>query len=132
MGYQIYKVGQRWGGYGVPAICEHPSCNKEIDRGVSFACGGEPFSEYGCDRYFCDKHRYYSYPRFNEDGVTIDEDFCVALCEKCKNGEEPFDYKQEHKDWVKHLLTDKSWAEWRKNNQEEVKKLTKLSLSIKI
>jgi len=56
MGYQIYKVGKRWGGYGVPTICEHPGCNEKIDRGYSHACGGEPFSERGCDRYFCSKH----------------------------------------------------------------------------
>jgi len=36
MGYQIYQVGKRWGGYGVPAVCEHPDCDKEIDRGGVF------------------------------------------------------------------------------------------------
>ena len=60
MGYQVYLVGKRYGGYGVPAICEYPDCNEEIDRGMSFACGGEPFSEIGCDRYFCSKHRKFT------------------------------------------------------------------------
>ena len=65
MGYEIYKVGQRWGGYGVPAICEHPDCDEEINRGMACACGGEPFSDYGCDMYFCGKHKTYEY--FNQE-----------------------------------------------------------------
>ena len=128
MGYQIYKVGKRWGGYGVPAICEHPDCKEKIDRGVSYACGGEPFSERGCDRYFCGKHLYYV--SFNDDGeackhtlIDCDCDDTVQLCDRCKKGESPFDYKPEVKKWVKHLLTDESWAEWRKENPEEVTKL---------
>jgi hypothetical protein len=29
-------------GYGVPAVCDHPKCNKIINRGLSYVCGGEP------------------------------------------------------------------------------------------
>lgn len=128
MGYQVYEVGDRWGGYGVPSICEHPRCKEEIDRGMAYACGGEPFSERGCDRYFCEKHREYN--SFDENG---DKNHCehtgecdcesVELCERCTKGKEPFPYKPEHPTWVKHLLTDKSWAKWRKNNPEKVKEL---------
>lgn len=117
MGYQIYKVGNRWGGYGVPAICEYPGCNEEIDRGMSYACGGEPFSEHGCDRYFCEKHRVLHC--FNAGGRRE----CVEVCERCDKRKNPFPYKPEHPDWVKHLLTDKSWAKWRKENRGEVYKL---------
>jgi len=117
MGYQIYKVGNRWGGYGVPAVCEYPSCNEEIDRGVSYACGGEPFSEYGCDRYFCSKHKYYH--QFNTGGGRE----CKEVCDRCARKKQPFPYKLEHPRWIKHLLTDKSWAEWRKENPDEVKHL---------
>ena len=117
MGYEIYKVGNRWGGYGVPAYCEHPKCNEEIDRGFPYACGGEPFSENGCDRYFCGKHR--EYHCFNAGGGRE----CVEVCERCDKRKSSFPYKPEHPDWVKHLLTDESWAEWRKNNPEEVKEL---------
>ena len=125
MGYQIYKVGNRWGGYGVPAICEYPECNREIDRGISFACGGEPFSEHGCDRYFCSEHRQCVY--FNpvtgkkcrhKRDCNCDE---VELCERCANGKMPFPYKPEVEEWIKHLLTDKSWGEWRIDNPDEVK-----------
>lgn len=126
MGYQVYKVGERWGGYGVPTICEYPTCNEKIYRGMAYACGGEPFSDYGCDRYFCEKHR--SYVAFDEDGKKCrhrkDCD-CegVELCERCEKNKNPFPYKPETKEWVKHLLTDKSWEEWRKDNLDEVKKL---------
>lgn len=29
-------------GYGVPATCDHPDCNEEIDRGLAYVCGNEP------------------------------------------------------------------------------------------
>ena len=28
-------------GYGVPAICDDPECEREIDRGQSCVCGGD-------------------------------------------------------------------------------------------
>jgi len=127
MGYQVYRVGQRYGGYGVPSYCEYPTCKQEIDRGMAYACGGEPFSELGCDRYFCGADL--SFKGWNiEKGIwcrhknDCDCEF-VLLCERCRNGKPPFPYKPEHPDWVKHLLTDNSWAEWRKKNPKEVKKL---------
>lgn len=130
MGYAVYKVGKRWGGYGVPAYCEHPDCNEEIDRGISFACGGEPFSEMGCDRYFCSKHTQMEC--FKKDGTDEkcdhEEDChceCAEVCERCAKGESPFPYKPEHPTWVKHLLKDKSWAQWRKKNPDEVADLKK-------
>ncbi len=128
MGYQIYKVGHRWGGYGVPAYCEHPDCKEEIDRGMSFACGGEPFCEYGCDKYFCGKHLKYTcvielYEEDHECDEKENECEIRELCEACSTGKGEFDYKPEHPTWVKHLLKDKSWAKWRKENPEEVKEL---------
>lgn len=131
MGYQVYKVGRRWGGYGVPAYCEYPSCKKVIDRGMSYACGGEPFSEYGCDRYFCEKHR--TYVGFKDNGelypdyICDHEDDCECtfkeVCERCATGEASFPYKPEHPKWVKHILKDENWEEWRKNNPEKVAEL---------
>ena len=111
MGYEIYKNGNRWAGYGVPAICEHPDCDKEIDRGFAYACGGKPFSEIGCDMYFCEDHLF-----FNEDGIQ--------LCKRCLEEKESFPYKPETKEWINYLLTDDSWEEWRKDNPEEVNSLT--------
>ena len=51
MGWSI-GFDTRWNrdiGYGVPAYCDHPGCNKEIDRGLSHVCGGEP-CDYCTDR----------------------------------------------------------------------------------
>jgi hypothetical protein len=43
---------KRYIGYGVPAYCDHPKCNKEIDRGLSYVCGGEPYGgNDGCGLY---------------------------------------------------------------------------------
>lgn len=131
MGYAVYMVGRRYGGYGVPAYCEYPDCNEEIDRGMAYACGGEPFSELGCDRYFCGKHRQVEC--FKIDGsaeLLCDHEKdckceCVEVCERCAKGEPPFDYKPEHPTWIKHLLKDKSWTEWRGNNPEKVEELKK-------
>ena len=124
MGYAVYKVGQRWGGYGVPTTCEHPKCKEEIDRGISFACGGEPFSEYGCDRYFCSEHRK-SKGWDSENGRwcrhrnDCDCEF-VEVCARCGTNKPPFKYKPEHPTWIKHILEDESWETWRKENPEEV------------
>lgn len=128
MGYQVYEVGKRWGGYGVPAICEQPECKKSIDRGVSYACGGEPFSEYGCDLYFCSEHLYYT--GIQDDGeICKHEEDCdceiYQLCERCASGGPSFDYKPERKTWVRHLLKHSSWKEWRDNNPQEVEELQK-------
>lgn len=117
MGYAVYQVGDRWGGYGVPAFCEYPKCDEEIDRGMSFACGGEPFSEYGCDRYFCRKHKIYH--GFNTGSGRE----YLEVCERCAKRKTPFPYKKEHPDWIKHLLEDESWSEWRKGNPETIKRL---------
>lgn len=123
MGYQVYEIGEgRFGGYGVPAYCDHPDCNEEIDRGMAYACGGEPFSELGCPRYFCSKH--VSYTGFKCDGSDErcdHEEDCECtfkeVCERCEKGEAPFDAKPEHPDWVKHVLKDSSWKEWRRNHR---------------
>lgn len=126
MGYAVYQVGQRWGGYGVPAICEYPTCNEEIDRGMAYACGGEPFSEWGCDRYFCSKHTSYECV---SDKKCDHENNCDCefreICERCAKGESPFPYKPETKEWLEHLLNDESWEEWRKKNPDEVEKIKK-------
>ena len=118
MGYEVYRINKRWAGYGVPSFCEHPKCNKEIDRGYSYACGGEPFSELGCDRYFCSEHR--EFHNFNTGSGRI-----VALvCERCAKHKNPFPYKKEHPAWIKHISTDESWKQWRENNPEELRNLT--------
>lgn len=136
MGYQVYRVGKRtepgyrYGGYGVPAYCEFPSCEEEIDRGVSFACGDEPFSEYGCDRYFCSKHkRWGAWDEENEKWCDCEDDCDHEFhhyCDRCLSGDDSFPYKPEHPEWVYHVLNHESWGEWRKENPEMVEEYKKL------
>ncbi len=101
-------------GYGVPAYCDHPDCNEQIDRGLSYVCDGEPFGDNrGCGLYFCQKHRQ------------------VHICERCAKNEKPFDAKPDHPLWINHKLTDESWEQWRQENPEEVERM-KLSVDNKV
>jgi len=96
-------------GYGVPAWCDHPSCNEKIDRGLAYVCGGEPYGgEHGCGLYFCAAHH-----RFDD----------CNCCERCSQGEAPFPAKPDHPDWIKHKLTDQSWLAWRIDHLDEVEKM---------
>lgn len=100
---------KRWIGYGVPAWCDHPKCNERIDRGLAHVCSDQqPYGgERGCGLYFCSDHQ------------DID-----GRCPKCARYDyKPYKPKPEHPEWIKHLLTDKSWAEWRAENQQEVKRM---------
>jgi hypothetical protein len=46
-------------GYGVVATCDSPGCEAVIDRGLGYVCGPMHLSsEWGCAKYFCEKHRY--------------------------------------------------------------------------
>lgn len=113
MGWSI-GYDERWHrdiGYGVPAICDHPGCHIRINRGLGHVCGGEPFGgEDGCGLFFCEDHRH-----FSKDGTS--------LCERCCAESEPFDAKPDPKEWMRHKLSDPSWAEWRKENPGEVRKI---------
>lgn len=44
-------------GYSHTATCDHPGCKTEIDRGLSYACGGmHGEDEVYCEGYFCPTH----------------------------------------------------------------------------
>jgi hypothetical protein len=99
---------QRDIGYGVPALCDHPGCTEEIDRGLSYVCGGEPYGgDRGCGLYFCEKHRLMS-------------ERLPMLCERCKARRKPFAAKPDHPEWIQWKLTDESWEEWRQEHPEFV------------
>ena len=111
MGWSI-GYDERWRrdiGYGVPATCDHPGCGEQIDRGLAYVCGGEPYGgERGCGLYFCYAHLYL-YARLPQ------------LCERCApRKKEPFEPTPDVPEWVHHKLTDESWQEWRDENPEEV------------
>jgi hypothetical protein len=103
---------ERWKrdiGYGVPAVCDHPDCKEEIDRGLSYVCGGEPFGgDRGCGLYFCSAHL-----RWHER--------LPQLCERCSPRiRRAFNPKADTREWLTHKLTDESWAQWRDENPEAV------------
>lgn len=108
MGWSI-GYDTRWKrdiGYGVPALCDHPDCNEEIDRGLSYVCGGEPYGgDNGCGLYFCHKHIFCNGP---------------AQCERCIEGKEPFTPKPDISEWVEWKEIDESWAEWRAERDKQV------------
>lgn len=107
-------------GYGVPSRCDHPECDKDIDRGLSYVCGGRPYGgEHGCGLYFCGSHLYVA-PILDE-GEEEDEDTEIAfLCERCRDKQLPFDAKPDVPKWVNHKLTHPSWAKWREENKDWV------------
>lgn len=62
-------------GYGFEATCDHPGCNRKIDRGIAHVCGGmhngtwEIDGQEGesCGKYFCGEHLYVGYGHFCKD-----------------------------------------------------------------
>ena len=118
MGWQI-GFDSNWNrdiGYGVPAVCDHPKCNEEIDRGLSYVCGGDPYGgEYGCGLFFCHHHLYYRKPR--------GADHEVQLCPRCMAYRGAYKAKSDIREWMEWKMTDESWKQWRNDNPEEVKKL---------
>ena len=110
---------QRDIGYGVPCVCDHPDCNEQIDRGLSYVCGGMPYGGgKGCGLFFCSKHKGHHPVTTDEDG---DEDW-TELCDRCAAGKDPFDAKPDIKVWIDWKLSDPSWEKWRKENPEFVRK----------
>ncbi|MBW4469231.1 MAG: hypothetical protein KME45_03100 [Stenomitos rutilans HA7619-LM2] len=98
----------RFIGYAVPAVCDHPGCEEEIDRGISYVCGGEPYGgNKGCGLHFCMKH----------GGGW--------LCERCEENQNKefyelkpsFEPKPDTEEWVKWIATDDSWKQWREENE---------------
>ena len=92
-------------GYGVPAMCDHPGCEKEIDRGLAHVCADEqPYGgDDGCGLYFCDEHL-----------VSTDKGY---MCNPCAEGGDSFDPTPDVEQWVNHKATDPSWAEWREEQR---------------
>lgn len=94
-------------GYGVPAYCDHPKCQAEIDRGLGYVCGGDAYGgEKGCGLFFCPEHLYMGRG--------------VQLCQRCLRYRQPYTPKSDHPTWIKWKLTDESWEEWRRENPETV------------
>lgn len=138
MGWEI-GYDPSWGrdvGYGVPAECDHPDCNAQIDRGLAYVCGGEPYGgELGCGLFFCASHLFYaeqspdyaqsppSYAEILEYEEVHGDEPGNFVCERCCAWHEQdshegqtfatFDPKRDVEEWCYHKATDPSWAEWR-------------------
>lgn len=75
-------------GYGFAATCDHPECEKKIDRGLAYVCGGmhgcEPvYNAQGefintCGRYFCEDHRIWV-DAYDDGG----KEKCFEVCAAC-------------------------------------------------
>ena len=90
-------------GYGVPAKCDHPGCDAEIDRGLGYVCGDDVYGGVdGCGLFFCGKHLF------------------PMLCERCMKEEEPFEPTPDVQRWIEWKATDPSWEDWR-NEQTRIK-----------
>lgn len=63
-------------GYNHEGVCHFPGCDKEIDHGLSYVCGGmHEGGELGCGYYFCDDH--------HNNVVRENAGMYVLLCDKC-------------------------------------------------
>jgi hypothetical protein len=106
MGWEI-GFDEKWQrdiGYGVPCLCDHPECSEEIDRGLSYVCGGEPYGgERGCGLFFCEKH-------------LILHARLPQLCARCSRRRNAFKPKPDLERWIFFKLTDESWFKWRQEH----------------
>lgn len=110
---------QRDIGYGVPAICDQPDCNAEIDRGLGYVCGGDPYGgEYGCGLFFCPRHLNHGKPV--SEGVIVEDGDQYQLCNRCLCGRDPHPPKPDATEWIEWKLTHESWESWRQENPNKV------------
>ncbi len=120
-------------GYGVPAKCDHPDCDEDIHRGLSYVCGHDPYGgDTGCGLYFCSQHLTNVWDDAGDELATdANGNELVQLCERCVQRHEnpddsigePFTPKPDLEIWMIHKLNDESWQQWRAENPGEVEKL---------
>lgn len=77
----VNRHGQETG-YAIEAVCDEPGCEKEIDRGLGYLCGGNLYlhdTEHTCAKYYCGEHLVIAEIKDPETG----ELHCVQLCARC-------------------------------------------------
>lgn len=99
-------------GYGVPCICEHPKCRREIDRGLAFLCG-DIHKDGGCKLYFCGNHLY----------STSRGSRCKSCLQRRRKS---YKAKPDVRAWLRHKLRHESWRQWRKENPAQVAAMKKI------
>lgn len=132
MGWSYGFVNGRDVGYGVPAICDLPGCDKEIDRGLAFICGGDiGGGEHGCGLFFCGTHLLFCNIE-NEYGERPPQLCDVCLVNFRLGGDNYKLFAEKHQpkpdvpEWLRHKLRHYSWAEWRKDNPKEIQKIREI------
>ena len=73
-------------GYGVPAICDDPECTEEIDRGLSYVCGGEPYGGILAG----ERYTQLVYLDHDDGGFKVERHCKIAGCQR----------SEEHLDWM--------------------------------
>jgi len=62
-------------GYAHEAKCDEDGCDEQIDRGLSYACGGEHGeTKFGCEKYFCGAHLFSYHMAYR---------YLATLCKGC-------------------------------------------------
>lgn len=83
-------------GYSHLAICDHPGCSAQIDRGLAYACGGmhgtdilggdgriDWSGDFGsCEGYFCERHLRGADMEHEDGKETYSPSFCVACASR--------------------------------------------------
>jgi len=116
----------RFAGYGVPAGCDWPDCDEEINRGLGFKCEEHGRYELMLNGEAISYDRFDDEPEAEEEWVTADGCglyFCEDHREKT-TAHTLIAAKPDTIEWVRHLLTAPSWATWRAENPARVTALT--------
>lgn len=110
MGYSIgqskFEGKYRFIGYAVEAYCDQEGCNNVINRGMDYQCGD-------CQGYFC----YDCLSQHGKVEIELDDDWKNEFGEASSGCTHNAVWKNHHPDFLRHLLTDSSWADWRAGNQ---------------
>ena len=72
-------------GYAFEAVCDHPGCKAEIDRGLAHACGDMHGSDtYSCEGYYCEDHLLNT---VCEGGEIVQGKYLstTSVCDSCFN-----------------------------------------------
>lgn len=89
-------------GYGVEATCDRDGCEKDIDRGIAYVCGGmHDGDDHGCGKYFCAKHLIM--------GVGLPAQLCADCVESfIKNNPEEYQAAMEEYEHRRQVARQKS------------------------
>ncbi|MFH8253084.1 hypothetical protein ACH3VR_22140 [Microbacterium sp. B2969] len=94
---EIYRdwSADRWAGSRVPAFCDWPTCQVEINRGRDFRCVAHGVDD-GCELFFCPRHLVQ-----------------IAVHDLVRP-------KPDHARWELMILTDDTLEPWRQNHPTEL------------